>query len=66
MVCERNKIGSLPYNLRISMGGKDCIVILMNVRKTPFNRFRYWMLCKFIPFKIEEWTKLSFGERRLE
>ena len=25
------------------------------VKKTLYNRFRYWMFCKFFPFKVEKW-----------
>ncbi len=48
---------NLPtYNLEISFGGKDRITIFQNVKRTIINRFRYWMLAKFFPFKIERWT----------
>lgn len=43
------------YNLEISFGGKDCIVISQNVKRTFINRFRYWMFCKFFPVTIERW-----------
>ena len=52
------EILNLPtYNIEISFGGKDCIIILQNVKRTLHNRFRYWMLCRFFPFKIERWDK---------
>ena len=43
------------FNLDISFGGSDCIVISQNVKKSLINRFRFWMLCQFFPFKIERW-----------
>ena len=27
------------------------------VKKTFLNRFKYWMFCRFFPFKIIEWEK---------
>ena len=43
------------YNLVI-MFGED-ISIKMFVKKTRLNRFKFWMLCKFFPYKIVRWMK---------
>ena len=42
-------------NLKLSFGDSGEMVIYQTVKKTLLNRFRYWMLCYFFPFKIEEW-----------
>ncbi len=28
---------------------------IFTVKKTIVNRFKYWMLCQFFPFKIQRW-----------
>ncbi len=43
------------FNFEISMGGSNALVFSQNVKKTLINRFRYWMLCQFFPFKVEKW-----------
>jgi len=43
-------------NMEISFGDGE-IIIFSNVKKTLYNRFRYWMLCKFFPFTIVRWDK---------
>jgi len=53
----------ITYNMEVSFGGRDKpndpapILINMNVRRNPTNRFKYWMLCQFFPFHIERWDK---------
>lgn len=49
------KTAPKTFNLEISFGSRDCILISQNMKRTLVNRFRYWMLCKFFPFKIERW-----------
>lgn len=48
------------FNLEISLGGQNGILFHQNVKRTLVNRFKYWMLCKFFPFKIERWEKEGF------
>ena len=48
-------------NLYLGLGeAHDGIYPLMfeiNQKKTLVNQFKYWMLTKFFPFKIEKWDK---------
>ena len=42
-------------NLELGFGDDDYIKIYMPMKRTLFNRFRYWMLCQFFPFRIIKW-----------
>ena len=57
MIDEELKIGTawtFP-NLELSFGDSGEVTLLQTVKKTIVNRFKYWMLCKFFPFKIKSW-----------
>ena len=42
-------------NMAIALGDAMGLCIQMTVQRTVINRFRYWMLCQFFPFKIVRW-----------
>lgn len=45
-------------NFIMKMGDNEGDVrIYFHVKKTIKNRFKYWLFCKFFPFKIIEWEK---------
>ena len=49
-------------NLEIGWGDTDKdgsfpILFSLQVKRTFINRFKYWMLCSFFPFKISRWDK---------
>ena len=49
------KISPEPrFNFEIAFAPGD-IVLNANIKRTILNRFRYWMPCKFFPFKIKRW-----------
>jgi len=53
---ERFKLGEQPTaNFVMGMGGEGQLRWNFAVRKTLINRIRYWLFCKFFPFKIIRW-----------
>jgi len=60
---EVNPLEPQSFNMEIGFGSRDKLTniyplaLQMNVEKKPINRFKYWMLCKFFPFTIKEWSK---------
>ena len=44
-------------NFEIRMGeDSNGLRLHFTVKKTYLNRFKYWLFCKFFPFKIIEWS----------
>lgn len=49
-----------PSNIELTIGeGQSYIIIQLRSKKTLRNRFKYWMLCQFFPFKITRWEDLE-------
>lgn len=50
-------------NFFLAMGdaGSD-VVFQFRVRKTLFNRIKYWLFCKFFPFRITKWDDIKKPE----
>ena len=49
-------------NLILAMGEPDGgLQFGLRVKKTWLNRARYWLLCKFFPFKVKRWDNLKQG-----
>ena len=51
-----------PPNLQLIMGdrvedGVPHILWSIVARKTPINRIKWWLFCKFFPFTIKQWDK---------
>lgn len=45
-------------NFVLKMGdGEMDFQLSFCVKKTPLNRLKYWLFCKFFPFKIVKWDK---------
>ncbi len=45
-----------PPNFTMRMGDDGvCVDWDYRVNKTLLNRIRYWLFCKFFPFKIVRW-----------
>lgn len=45
-------------NITLQIGEDDGGAhVSFTANKTLYNKFRYWMFCKFFPFKIVNWTK---------
>lgn len=45
-------------NLDLEIGeGRGNFIFSMTAKKTIKNRFKYWLFCKFFPFKITRWDK---------
>ena len=43
-------------NFTIKMGDAECdIQVSFQVKKTKLNRIKYWLFCKFFPFRITRW-----------
>jgi hypothetical protein len=43
-------------NLVVYIEGGVYFTFPFNVKRTLVNRFKYWILCKFFPVKIERWN----------
>ena len=51
-------------NIEMMLGdGLNTYRLHFIVYKTWRNRFRYWMLCQFFPFKIVRWDKETKEKR---
>ena len=47
-------------NFDLSMGeGANAITFHFYVTRNIINRFRYWLFCKFFPFKVVRWDKIN-------
>jgi len=42
----------MPFNFEMCMGE---ICFQFHVKKTLGNRLKYWLFCKFFPFKVSRW-----------
>ncbi|KKM96823.1 hypothetical protein LCGC14_1174250 [marine sediment metagenome] len=42
-------------NFEMEMGEPGQVIWSFRVKKTLINRIRYWLFCKFFPFKIIRW-----------
>lgn len=60
---EEYRISAIPKpaNLELFLGDIESPVLTFQIRakKSLSNRFKYWMLCEFFPFKIRKWTKIE-------
>ena len=45
-------------NFELTMGddGED-VTFNFRVKKTLLNRLKYWLFCKFFPFRVTRWDK---------
>ena len=43
-------------NFALTMGddGQD-VMFEFRVKKKPLNRMKYWLFCKFFPFRVTRW-----------
>jgi|GEM_PF-3343677 len=45
-----------PTNFEIRMGeGDNSLTFELYVKRGLGNRLKYWLFCKFFPFKISRW-----------
>ena len=45
-------------NFSMEMGDRPCYVRFnFMVNKTIANKLKYWLFCKFFPFRIVKWDK---------
>ena len=43
-------------NFEIQQGdGNNCLIWCFMVKRTLLNKLKYWLFCKFFPFKIVRW-----------
>ena len=43
--------------LESSLSGAYPIGVMIPMKRTWYNRFRFWMFFKFFPFEFKEWTE---------
>jgi len=47
------------FNFVMETGDGDAkLGFTFNVKRTFYNRLRYWLFCKFFPFRITRWDKV--------
>ncbi len=51
-------IGSFPTpNFEIEMGANFSVRFVFNEKRTLIKRLKWWLFCKFFPFRIVKWDR---------
>jgi len=55
---ESKFINQIEPNFEMSMGEEEqSLIFSFTVKYNLINRLKYWLFCKFFPFKIVRWER---------